>query len=274
MLICPVCSLPLSLGEKNASCENGHNFDRAREGYWNLLLSSSGKGHGDDKGMLLARRAFLESGHYEHLLSALRETLFDLFPPGGVLVDAGCGEGYYTEEVARFLSDGGKKPSLFAFDISKDAARLTAKKMGHKGCAFVGSSYRMPIRSFSADVIMSLFAPFSGEEFLRVLKPGGYLIRVVPMPEHLYSLKRAVYQNPVKNVKEAPVPEGLLLVDHKRIRKDLLLRSGEEIRSLFAMTPYAHKTSREDMAKLDCLSVLTVETDFGLLVYRKGIGGT
>ena len=269
MLICPVCSLPLSLGEKNAVCRHGHNFDRAREGYWNLLLSSSGKGHGDDKEMLLARRAFLEAGHYEHLLFALREALFPLFPPGGVLVDAGCGEGYYTEGVAVDLSERGKKPSLFAFDVSKNAARLTAKRLGGKGCVFVGSCYRAPIASSAADAILSLFSPFAGEEFLRILKPGGFLIRAVPMPEHLFALKRAVYENPVKNEKEAPVPQGLFLVDQKRVRKEIFLHSGEEIRSLFSMTPYAHKTSREDMAKLERIASLRVETDFGLLVYRK-----
>jgi hypothetical protein len=35
------------------------------------------------------------------------------------------------------------------------------------------------------------------------------------------------------------------------------------------MTPYAHKTSPEDMKKLERLSELDVETDFGVLTYRK-----
>ena len=100
MLICPVCSLPLHVDEKEAFCEKGHRFDRAKEGYFNLLLSSSAKGHGDDKKMLLSRRSFLEKGYYSHLLEALEEGCLHLTPENGVLVDAGCGEGYYTASVA------------------------------------------------------------------------------------------------------------------------------------------------------------------------------
>ncbi len=271
MLICPVCSLPLKIEEKRALCENGHSFDRAKEGYFNLLLSSSTKGHGDDKGMLLARRDFLEKGYYSHLLSAIEEEVLRVFPKEGILVDAGCGEGYYTVSVLEKIFEAEKKASLFAFDIAKEAARLTAKKLRKNGTVFVGSSYKMPLASSSADVILSLFSPFSGEEFLRVLKPGGFLICASPMPEHLFALKKAVYDTPKKNEKTAEITEGLTPVSSKRVKKMIEILSGEDLRALFGMTPYAHKTSREDMAKLERISSLEVETDFGIDTYRKEV---
>ena len=80
MLICPVCSLPLSLSEKTARCEKGHSFDFAREGYLNLVMDSASHGHGDDKKMLLDRRAFLEKGYYAPLLDALSEIAVQVFP--------------------------------------------------------------------------------------------------------------------------------------------------------------------------------------------------
>lgn len=54
LLLCPVCHKPLDDGDKKASCENGHRFDRAREGYLNLLRSSKA---GDTMGDPKARRA-------------------------------------------------------------------------------------------------------------------------------------------------------------------------------------------------------------------------
>ncbi len=271
MLTCPVCSMPLQIREKEAFCEKGHHFDRAKEGYFNLLLSSSSKGHGDDKKMLLARRSFLEKGYYSHLLTALEEEILSCFPEKGVFMDAGCGEGYYTAAVAERLEKEGKEVSLYAFDIAKDAARLTAKKIGNKGICFVGSCYKIPFKDASADVILSVFSPFAGEEFLRVLKPGGHLICAVPMPEHLFSLKKAVYDVPKLNEKVAEITNGLIRVSSRRVQKEILLSCGEDISALFGMTPFAHKTSREDMAKLQALSRICVETDFGVLTYRKDL---
>ena len=64
--------------------------------------------------------------------------------------------------------------------------------------------------SESVDLIFSLFAPYSEEEFLRVLKKGGVLIRAVPLTDHLYSLKEAVYEKPTRNVSEAAIGSSFL----------------------------------------------------------------
>lgn len=269
MLTCPVCSCPLILEGKTAKCEKGHSFDRAREGYFNLLMNSSSRGHGDDKAMLLARRAFLEKGYYSPLLSRLEEAAVRCFPAGGSFLDAGCGEGYYTEGVLDRLIGEGKKPCGFAFDISKDAVRLCAKRLGEKGLFFVASTFHIPVAAESIDLVFSLFAPYSEEEFLRVLKPGGYLVRAVPLEKHLYSLKEAVYERPTVNLAEALVGEGFALEETERVREEIFLPSAEDIAHLFGMTPYAHKTSHEDMEKLEKLKSLRTEMDVGILIYRK-----
>lgn len=58
---CPVCGKALS-GEKTFKCKNNHSYDKSKHGYLNLLMSnaSSGKRHGDDKLMVIARSEFLE----------------------------------------------------------------------------------------------------------------------------------------------------------------------------------------------------------------------
>jgi len=269
MLICPVCSRPLCVEEKCARCEAGHSFDRAKEGYFNLLLSSSAGGHGDDKAMLLARRAFLEKGYYAHLLVALKEVCAEHFEKGCTLVDAGCGEGYYTRAISETLLEKTGEVNFFAFDIAKEAAKLVAKKMKGTATVFVSSAYRMPLASGSADGILSLFAPFAREEYLRVLKPGGLLIRAYPLAEHLFELKEAVYEEPLKNQESSDPGEGLDSIVEKRVQKRIELNSNEDIVALFGMTPYAHKTSERDREKLNALEKLCVTTDFGIGIYRK-----
>ena len=37
MLACPICSAPLNAVDNGVACPAGHRFDRARQGYLNLL---------------------------------------------------------------------------------------------------------------------------------------------------------------------------------------------------------------------------------------------
>ncbi len=271
MLICPVCSRPLKIEETCARCEAGHNFDRAKEGYFNFLMSSSAGGHGDDKAMLQSRRCFLEKGFYGHLLSALKEICLERFSDGCTLIDAGCGEGYYTDAICKALSEQVKDVHFFAFDIAKDAAKMVSRKMGKSATVFVSSAYRMPFKTGCADGILSFFAPFARQEYLRVLKPGGFLIRAYPLENHLFALKKAVYENPMKNEGVSEAGEGWSSVEEITVKKSLELTSNEDITALFGMTPYAHKTSLQDRKKLDGLDRLCVETEFGISIYQKNL---
>ncbi len=269
MLLCPVCALPLLQEENRAVCSQGHSFDRARQGYFNLLMDSSAKGHGDDASMLRARRAFLEAGYYDILADRIASLVSDLFPREGILMDAGCGEGYYTKKAVEQIALSGKKAELYAFDIAKDAVKMTAGKLEKKGSFFVASAYHIPVFNESISLIMSLFSPYSEEEFLRVLTPGGILIRAVALEDHLYSLKEAVYDNPTKNLGKAKVGEGFSVLREERICAEISLERGQDIENLFAMTPYAHKTSPRDLEKLKGLLRLDTKLEFGVIVMQK-----
>ena len=72
--VCPKCMRPLVVGERGvATCSGGHSFDRARDGYYNLLLSNAGGTHGDNREMLEARRRFLDTGAYKPLADKLSD---------------------------------------------------------------------------------------------------------------------------------------------------------------------------------------------------------
>ncbi|MCF1440064.1 MAG: 23S rRNA (guanine(745)-N(1))-methyltransferase, partial [Shewanella sp.] len=96
--ICPICRTALHSDASGLSCRAGHRFDRAKEGYVNLLpvQNKKSKDPGDNKEMMLARRSFLDAGYYEFLSQRVGELALEYVPDCHRVLDLGCGEGYYT----------------------------------------------------------------------------------------------------------------------------------------------------------------------------------
>ena len=125
MLICPNCGEQLIKTENTFRCVNKHSFDIASSGYCNLLVGSkAGEFKGDSKEMVMARRSFLDSGAYEPLRDAVCNTVRNLAP--SVVIDAGCGEGYYTRAVATVLLDVNNDVIMIGADISKAATQYAS----------------------------------------------------------------------------------------------------------------------------------------------------
>lgn len=267
--VCPKCMRPLVVGERGvAACGGGHTFDRARDGYYNLLLSNTGGTHGDNREMLEARRRFLDTGAYLPLANKVAQLISLDFPEGGALLDIGCGEGYYTSIVSAKLREAGKCPDVHGFDISKDGVRLTAKRDKSFSLA-VASAYKMPIADESFDAAMNVFSPLALEETVRILRHGGRFVMAIPDVNHLFGLKSALYATPYKNKPESPELEGLDLIATERVHYTLKLRSAEEINALFMMTPYAYRTPPESRARLLSMLSLETEVEFVVFVYQK-----
>ncbi|MGL5541334.1 MAG: putative RNA methyltransferase [Erysipelotrichaceae bacterium] len=258
-LLCPLCKQPLTLHERTFGCDNHHTFDQAKQGYVNLLLKQ--KASGDNQEMVIARQQFLQKGHYEPLVTFLQD-LLDSFP-NEVIVDAGCGEGYYTNQIAGALAS-----TVFGFDVSKVALQKAAKSKAGVQYA-VASIFEMPLANESADVVLNVFAPIAAEEFARILKEDGLLVVVGPGVNHLLELKKAIYEEVVLNEEHTLESEHFTLIDHFRLHYNITLNSQEEIQHLFTMTPYYYKTKAEDAKKLESLTSLTTTVDFSIKVYVK-----
>ena len=162
---CPVCSQELKKEEKIWVCPQGHTFDIAAKGYVNLLMSNSSgaKRHGDDRLMINARRDFLSKGFYEPLREAVYEALSADFPRGGTLLDAGCGECWYTSYFKNRLGEPGLEPQVLGVDISKYALEKAPKNCGVERA--VASIYKLPVGDGECDAIVNIFAPACPQEF-------------------------------------------------------------------------------------------------------------
>ena len=249
-------------------CSEGHSYDRARGGYYNLLLSNAGGNHGDNKDMILARRAFLGAGYYKPLADRIAEVICARTDRLAAVLDAGCGEGYYTDTVERalFLRDGDS--SVSAFDISKEAVREVGKKNPRISLAVAGS-YHMPLADGSLDAVVNTFSPLALSETLRVLRRGGIFVMAIPGVSHLFELKAAIYDSPYKNTVESTELEGMRLLSSESITYTMHLDSAEKIRSLFMMTPYAYRTRKENRERVLALDKLDCTADFFHFLYEK-----
>ena len=267
--ICPKCKNPLAVtGGGAAKCPLGHSYDRAKEGYYNLLLSAAGGTHGDNREMVVARREFLDTGAYLPLAERVAELASEHTREGGTLLDAGCGEGYYTHLIAERARNANKGLHILGFDISKEAVRLAAKRDRELSLA-VASSYDIPLPDLSVDTAVNIFSPLALDETARVLRMGGVFIMAIPAERHLFGLKSVLYDTPYLNTPEEDELSGFELISRERIAFTLELDTQEKIYSLFMMTPYAYRTSREGRERLLALTSLTTEVEFYLFVYKK-----
>lgn len=265
--ICPVCRGSLKRINNALVCDSNHCYDLSKHGYVNLMLSqkSSKKRHGDDKLMLRSRHEFLEKGFYKPLLDALTNEIVRIADSKHTtILDVGCGEGYYTANICKNV----KNADVYGIDISKEALIFAARRDSNLSLA-VASCTELPIADSSCDIVLNIFSPTDAKEYARVLNDNGVLIKIIPLENHLYGLKKSIYDKPYKNRLDSKNLEGFELSSSQEIKYTLGLESNEDIVSLFKMTPYYYKTSREDQAKLDKLEHLETEAEFGINIYRK-----
>ena len=258
VLKCPVCGGALELNEKGAVCLNSHRFDRAASGYLNLLLSQNknSRDPGDSKEMVLSRRRFLEAGYYAPLRDALVRKLKELAPKS--ILDAGSGEGYYTSEFSKIADTVG-------IDLSKDAI-LRASKRDKAGLYCVGSIFDLPVFENSIDVITSVFAPYSAEEFSRV---ANTVIAVIPGEKHLFGLKEVLYDAPYLNDEKGYDLPDFDLTETEKVDFEVVVNTNEQILDLFSMTPYFWRTPRDARERLCEITELKTPISFRILTYKK-----
>lgn len=272
-LICPICKSKISISKEGSGrffCHGTrtHSYDFASAGYVNLS-SPSQSGGGDSKQAVCARTDFLDLGYYAPIKDKIVELLKKYKGNANdlLIVDAGCGEGYYSSHLAA------QGFATLGFDLSKYAVETAAKRarrLSSENAFFgVASVYSLPLFDGVADAVVNVFAPCAEMEYSRILKKSGILIVVGAGPYHLAGLKRVLYNEVHTNESRADMPNNLSHVASERIRYTIELTNNVSILDLFAMTPYYWRTSPSDMDKLDGLEYLSTEVDVIFEIYKK-----
>lgn len=212
MLLCPVreCHLALLNEGRRYVCPRGHSFDIAKSGYVNLLQPQErrSKNPGDTADAVAARRRLHERGVTQPLLRGIAQALDP--QSRDVVLDAGCGEGFYLGSLALKAGFG-----AYGMDISIPAIDAAARKYTH--CHWiVGNADRfVPYADASFSAVLSITARMNAPEFRRVLRPDGRLLVALAAPEDLIEL-RGMGRDRVDRTVETFV-EGFTLLEKQRV---------------------------------------------------------
>ena len=212
MLLCPVrnCHMALVREARRLFCPRGHSFDVARSGYINLLQPQDrrSKQPGDTAAAIAGRRRLHDRGVAEPLLHAIAATM--AASPSDLVLDAGCGEGFYLGTLARETGF-----DAHGVDISIPAVDAAARR--YPGCQWtVANADRfLPYADRSFSIVLSITARMNAGEFRRVLRDDGRLVVALPAPEDLVELRGAGRDRVARTVEA--FADGFTLADRRRV---------------------------------------------------------
>lgn len=298
---CPICSRPLKMdGSRSMICVSRHCFDLSKDGYINLIPHAVRSKYSKD--LFTSRRETSRHGLFDPLIDAIRNKIEDTAPSRSRelrILDAGCGEGSHLAAILSAL----KKPDApdilgVGVDIAKEGIRLAAKSSALAiWCAadLAGS----PFADRQFDVILNILSPANYQEFQRLLRDDGMLIKVIPGSRYLQEI-RALFQGEAAN---QPSPaEGLtgghtigrpspaadstnqrlvpatgrttelfgrnfVSVDVQHVAYDMLV-AGEALEHLLRMTPLSWGVPEEAIRKAAGQGPLRVTFDYEVLCGR------
>ena len=268
LLRCPLCRGALARSGGSLVCDKRHCFDVARQGHVNLVPAQRESFYRRE--LFESRAAVFAAGVFAPVVSAIGETIDRLVQAERpVLVDAGCGEGYYTKSVCP-----DRAMTRIGFDLSKEAVKLAAR--GPSGASFlVADLANIPLADGCADVLLDVFTPANYAEFARVLKPGGVLVKLWPRSGYLAQLREAarglLRHDTYDDSRVAEYLDAHARMLERRTITYTLPVDAALAAHLARMTPMLADV---DLAALDLSGVTEITIDMNLYVGTPGARGT
>ena len=273
-LRCPQCGTPLTLLEnRSLVCERRHCFDLSAKGYVNLAPGHDQAADKYDAALFESRARIFADGFYTHVAQAIVTAIADALPshsigaklpPTPLMVDVGCGEGYYARELARH----NPQSTVVGVDLSRDAIQAAARQAPALGW-LVADLTRLPFADHSVQVLLDVLTPADYREFARVLAPAGLLVKVIPADDYLIEIRRAVagqlHNADFSNARViAHLEENAEVVARRTVRQTLLV-SPEQAADFYRMTTM---TFGMDGSQLSGLQLTQITVAMEVLVCR------
>lgn len=264
-LRCPHCQKAAQATDTGMTCENHHTFDVAKQGYLHLAGTVAKSRY--TKELFTARQALLsETRFFNPLISEIAtwiEGKSSLSSP--LLVDMGCGEGTHLAGILEQVKDG----RGIGIDLAKEGIQL-ATNHDVDALWLVADLAKSPVQEHSVDVILNILSPANHQEFRRILKPGGYVVKVIPNAQYLEELRKIFYAGTDKETYENEGAkeqfEKTLETVHVSRHNYSVELTGEQWRDLIAMTPLTWNAPPEQVDEFIELALPSVTVDLTILV--------
>ncbi|KRK97437.1 SAM-dependent methyltransferase [Secundilactobacillus odoratitofui DSM 19909 = JCM 15043] len=260
---CPVCGAEMvSVVDQTIYCDQGHTFDIAKKGTLFLINAPVKTEYTDE--MLKYRQQVLTAGFFEPMLTEVYRHI----KHGGLVLDAGCGEGTTT----KWLASQNRNDHYVGLDISKPAINIAGSGLLNdpQPLFMVGDLAKLPFGDQQVTSIVNILSPANYQEFDRVIQPGGRLIKVIPNSDYLKELRALVYpEGQHATYDNSPVKQHFIEhygeVAFTSVRQSFHLTPAL-FRALFEMTPLTWQAADRKAAILEeGLTEITADFEVGVV---------
>lgn len=179
ILRCPLCHSDLKLENHAYVCDHNHTFNLSKKNAINFVNTNRKSPY--DAEFFESRHRVLNAGYFDGIVEMVSRHI-----TGSVILDLGSGEGTLTKMIQDNFSDS----DVYGLDYAKEGIARSVKGEKSGVMWLVGDISNLPFKDHSADVILNIFSPANYDEFKRVLKPDGLLIKVIPLNHHFKELRR------------------------------------------------------------------------------------
>lgn len=175
-IICPLCHQGFLIVDNSLKCSNNHLFNFNKKGYLNLEPQKHLKHYDED--LFIARHIIMQGEYYQPLFQEIKDIIERL--KLNSIIDIGCGEGSLLSYLNSIESYG--------VDLSLAAIRVANKYFSNINF-IVGDLANLPFKDNSFDGILNVLTPANYQEFKRINKNNGYLIKVIAQKEYLKEIR-------------------------------------------------------------------------------------
>lgn len=214
--------------------------------------------------MLRYRQQMLTAGFFKPMLAAVVEHV----KHGGIVLDAGCGEGTTT----KWLAQQNANDAYVGLDISKPAINIAGSGAVNEPqpLFMVGDLAKLPFGDQQVTTIVNILSPANYQEFDRVLQPGGKLIKVIPNSQYLKELRALIYpEGEHATYDNSPVKDHFIAqygkVDFTPVHYEFELTPAL-FKALFEMTPLTWRAAdRKAEILQQGLTHITADFEIGIV---------
>ncbi|QYJ78024.1 putative RNA methyltransferase [Shewanella acanthi] len=268
---CPTCGLALLQHQASLGfyCANKHHFDKSEQGYWIFTKPQRQKPTGDSRQQLRAKRFLLESGIFAPLIVQMASMLSPKIADESCLLDYECADGFYLRSLASCLSSAANGVNVhYSGAADAENAIFAAAKAQTPGMLCLSTSKVLPFADNSIDVVTVIDKPLKGKECVRVLKPQGLMLLVMPGARHLWQLKEMIYTELEEKEPNINLPSELTLIEQQSSKFRLSV-TGEQALILLEMAPFAWRVSDKTKQSIRSQQFDDLEIDFLLILAQK-----